>query len=207
MNIFDRKVKDGIPTPVEVGNKFKNEMNSVGDSVEENVEVNEVVNPVEDLSEQEVEIIPETPKNEEIAYKQFKIKYGHKKYKVIATSKEEAEEKIKRFFEIKQTDEIIDKDISKTVLSVKDIFNASLAEIHRIVTVAHPEAIDNTYDRWVAVITEELGEIVHEVNDEYEGKKPSKNTFVECIQLISATVLFAKQYANDHPEMFVTEEE
>jgi len=164
-------------------------------------EVKEELVPVEDIQEavqDEVEEFAETTHS-------YKIKYNGKKYKVSASSREEAEQKILNFFSVENVDEKIDKNTEENVLRVKDIFNAALAEITRIVTVAHPETVNNTYDRWISVIGEEFGEIVHELNDEYEGKRPTKNTFVECIQLIAATTLLAKKFANEHPSIFEEE--
>lgn len=130
----------------------------------------------------------------------FKVKFSGKKYKVPAESEEEAVAKIKELLGIDNKVEIQEESPK---ITISDIFNAISEEIKRIVTVAHPEVVTNNYDRWAAVITEELGEIVHEINDQHEGKAPTKNLYVECVQLASATILLAKKYAREHPEMFI----
>lgn len=134
---------------------------------------------------------PQTPE------KIYKIKFAGKKYKVKAANEEEAINKVKDSLGI------IENEHKEFTITVKDIINAIAYEINRIVTVAHPETVQNTYDRWVCVLTEELGEIVHEINDAHEGKPAKKNTFVECIQLSAATILLAKKFANEHPELFI----
>lgn len=173
-----KKVDDGLPTPAEVGEKFKEEVSSA---------VND-----DNSSEVNSEVVEKPSAVEKI----YKIKFAGKKYKVTATSAEEATEKVKSQLGI------IENNKEPITITVKDIMNAIAYEINRIVTVAHPETVKNTYDRWVAVLTEELGEIVHEINDAYEGKSAKKNTFVECIQLSAATILLAKKFANEHPEFF-----
>lgn len=139
---------------------------------------------------QTVESVSKMPSEED---KIFKVEFGGKKYKVHAKGKEEAISKVKDYNNLREVEYNI---------TIEDIFNAISHEIERIVKVAHPETVTNSYDRWVAVLTEELGEIVHEINDAYEGKPENKNTFVECIQLASATILLAKKFANEHPKMF-----
>lgn len=138
----------------------------------------------------------EDKKQGNVEEKIYRVEFGGKKYKVHAEDETTAIQKVKEYNCLKDTDFNI---------SIEDIFNAISHEIERIVKVAHPETVTNSYDRWVAVLTEELGEIVHEINDAYEGKPANKNTFVECVQLASATILLAKKFANEHKEMFVEE--
>ena len=183
MGIFTKinKINDGIPDvkdlpkPSQVKSEFENHMAEAAD---------------------------EEVKKPETAQKVFKVKFQGKKYKVPAESEEEAILKIKKLCGIEETVEKVENNAYEIKITVKDIFNAVAEEINRIVTVAHPEVVQNTYDRWIAVLGEEFGEIVHEINDEFEGKKPSKNTFVECVQLASATILLAKKFANEHKDMF-----
>lgn len=195
MNIFDRKV-------------FKEDVKDTQEDVSE-TKLEETETPVEEVAEVvekpldlplESDLDEPKQNTKEIKYRKFKIKKDGKKYNVIATSQEDAETKLNQFFD-KQYVKAVDSD-NDNIITVSDIFNAILEEIKRIVTKAHPETVNNTYDRWVAVLTEELGEIVHEINDEFEGKTPTKNTFVECVQLCAATVLLAKKFAKDHPEIF-----
>lgn len=134
----------------------------------------------------------------EVQNKEYTVKVNHKKYKVSADSQEDAEMKINNLLGIEP-----EKIEEKSELTINNILDDILKEIERIIKVAHPKVNENTYDRWIAVLTEELGEIVHEINDEFEGKKPTKNTYIECIQLASATILLANKFAKDHKEIKV----
>lgn len=172
----------GIPTPKEVGEKFMSTIqeNTLGDAAEG-----------ENATEK--------------AMKNFNVKVKGKTYKVLAEDEKDAVLKVKKLLGIPVQDEV--EEIHKPIkITIADIFNAIATEIHRIVTVAHPESIHQSYDRYMAVLTEELGEIVHELNDQYEGKRPTKNTYVECVQLCAATVMLAKKFAEEHPEIFNIEE-
>lgn len=181
-NINPAKVVDeSLPTPAGVDEKSKEEISPA-------------------VSDETVEVNPEVTEKPSEVEKIYKIKFAGKKYKVTATSPEEAKEKVKTQLGI------TDNNSETPIITVKDIMNAIAYEINRIVTVAHPETVKNTYDRWICVLTEELGEIVHEINDAYEGKPAKKNTFVECVQLSAATILLAKKFANDHPELFKEKE-
>lgn len=173
------EVTENSPTPAQVKSEFVNTMSKAVDSTPEDT--------------------LESPATNE---KMFKVKFSGKKFKVPANTEEEAVEKVKRLLGIEEVE--IKQEAPK--ITIGDIFNAISEEIKRIVTVAHPETVTNNYDRWAAVITEELGEIVHEINDQHEGKRPTKNMYVECVQLAAATVLLAKKYAKEHPEMFIQEE-
>lgn len=181
-------------------------------SKEVSKEQENVVEEVKDVKEVETaETVVETAEEDKQAetvdvekFHKFKVKFNGKKYKVIAKTKEEAEEKISKFYEKelpKPAEELMEQD-KQIIIKLTDIFNDVADEIARIVTVAHPENSENTYERWIAVLTEELGEIVHELNDAYEGKNPTKNTYVECVQLASATILLANKFAKEHPGMF-----
>ena len=166
---------------------------------EQKVVDEKVQEPAQEEVKEETKITPEkATESPAAAEKKFKVKFAGKKHIVTATSEEEAKEKVKNYYKVENTPEPIK-------ITVKDIFNAIAEEINRIITVAHPETATNDYDRWVSVITEELGEIVHEVNDQYEGKRPTKNMYVECVQLAAATILLAKKYAQEHTEMFKQE--
>lgn len=172
----------GIPTPEEVGKKFE-------ETVQENA--------VKDTADHE--------NGAETANRTFNVKVKGKTYKVLAIDEKDAVIKVKKLLNIPIKDEV--EELKKPAnITISDIFNAIAEEIRRIVTVAHPESIGQSYDRYIAVLTEELGEIVHEINDEYEGKRPSKNTFVECVQLCAATTMLAKKFADEHPEIFDIEE-
>lgn len=197
MNIFERNKKMMVK---DAADEIVNE-EVIKTPVEEPVETTEKVvktNDAEDVVESVVED----------KFHKYRVKHNGKKYKVIAKTEEEAKEKIAKFFEDKlaEPEKELREENNQIIIKVKDIFNAVAAEITRIVTVAHPETVDNTYDRWVAVLGEEFGEIVHEINDEHEGKEPTKNTYVECVQLAAATILLAKKFANEHPEMFSLED-
>lgn len=202
MNIFERNNKPAIKQTVkDAAEVINEEVEQVETPVEEPVETTE---KVVETNEQVVVTEPV----EEQKFHKYRVKFNGKKYRVVAKSEIEAYEKIQKFFEnkiIEPAKELKEED-KQIIIKVKDIFNAIAGEITRIVTVAHPETVDNTYDRWVAVLTEELGEIVHEINDAYEGKQPTKNTYVECVQLAAATILLAKKFANEHPEMFSEED-
>ena len=183
--------------------------------------------PVEEFTEKEEQIlqeeIPEEPVEEEVAeedaveetvsepeMKSFKITYEGSKYRVKGFSEDDAFNRLLKFFgkEVKEAVEgPSESGKEKFTLTVRDIFNAIAEEISRVVTVAHPECYDQSYDRWISVITEELGEIVHEINDEFEGKNPTKNTFVECVQLCAATILLAKKFAREHSDLFEGDDE
>lgn len=170
-------------------NKLLKQLNA--EEKPQEVEKKEVIKeqPVETKSEA-IENLVQMPSESD---KIFKVEFGGRKYKVHAKAKEEAVKKVKDYNELNEVE---------FTVRIEDIINEICKEINRIVTVAHPEVVTNSYDRWVAVLTEELGEIVHEINDAYEGKKANKNTFVECIQLASATILLANKFANEHPKMF-----
>lgn len=168
-------IKD-LPKPQEVKAKFESKISEATDAASEVTQKPEAVQKI------------------------FKVKFQGKKYKVPATDENEAKEKVMKLHGIEPTK--VESKPEEFKITVKDILNAVVDEINRIVTVAHPETMQNTYDRWIAVLGEEFGEIVHEINDEFEGKKPSKNTFVECVQLAAASVLLAKKFANEHKEMF-----
>lgn len=148
------------------------------------------------VGERFVNEVESNVKDDEQVDKKYLVSYAGKKHRVIAKNETEAVEKVKNYYKK------VDNAEEAFNITIEDIFNAISDEVTRIVTVAHPETVNNNYDRWVAVLTEELGEIVHEVNDEYEGKKANKNLYVECIQLCAATTLLAKKFAEEHPEMF-----
>lgn len=162
--------------------------------------------PVEETVVKEP-VVEEEAVQEEIAEptkQSFRINYEDgKTYDVIANSREEAISKLDAFFDKPVREE---KKKEEFVLTVRDCFNAIAEEIDRIVTLAHPESYNQSYDRWVSVIGEEFGEIVHELNDEFEGKEPTKNTFVECVQLCAATILLAKKFAREHAELFTEDD-
>ena len=200
MNIFDKKKKKVVDASPKEEKILENSEYS-----EEFPEEEEIAEATEAVEENEGEEVVSEPEKQT-----FKITYEGKKYNVSAYNKEDALNRLLKFFgrEIKEAVEGASKSgKEKFILTVNDIYNAISEEISRIVTVAHPESCDQSYDRWIAVITEELGEIVHEINDEFEGKKPSKNTFVECVQLCAATILLAKKFASEHGELFEGEEE
>lgn len=148
------------------------------------------------VGERFVNEVESNVKDDEQVDKKYLVSYAGKKHRVIAKNEAEAVEKVKNYYKK------VDNAEEAFNITIEDIFNAISDEVTRIVTVAHPETVNNNYDRWIAVLTEELGEIVHEVNDEYEGKKANKNLYVECIQLCAATTLLAKKFAEEHPEMF-----
>lgn len=148
------------------------------------------------VGERFVNEVESNVKDDEQIDKKYLVSYAGKKHRVIAKNEAEAVEKVKNYYKK------VDNAEEAFNITIEDIFNAISDEVTRIVTVAHPETVNNNYDRWIAVLTEELGEIVHEVNDEYEGKKANKNLYVECIQLCAATTLLAKKFAEEHPEMF-----
>lgn len=73
-------------------------------------------------------------------------------------------------------------------MELKDIIKDVLKEIERITKEAHKDYNKNDMNKWLAVIGEEFGEMVHAAND-----KDNKNYYTESIQTIAAIILALQQ--------------
>lgn len=128
----------------------------------------------------------ETNNTVSAANKSFTIKSNGMKFKVNAESEKEAENKVNILLGIEKQE--------KKEVSINNIIKDVMDEIERIVKTAHPEFKTNTPDKWIVILTEELGELTRAINKEQNGKVTDKDVYTECIQLIAATILMTGEY-------------
>ena len=195
-NKVDEKVEDALPSPRQVGQEFVNQMASVGDE--------------EEPSQEKSNINPSEGSN----LNEFRFRVGLRKYKIKAENEEIAKSKLQEFLNTKKAaPKTIEKtkkfrpekqDISNKKthpkITVGNILDAVVEEIKRIIEI-HPHCMTQSYEKWVSVLVEEMGEIAQELNDNVEGIT-RRDAFTECVQMAAALILLGKKIAQDNPERF-----
>lgn len=73
-------------------------------------------------------------------------------------------------------------------MEIKEVLKDVLKEIERIKTDAHKDYYKNDMNKWLAVIGEEYGEMLHAAND-----KHNKEYYLESVQTIAAILLSLTQ--------------